>query len=285
MDENKDILDDINIDDLDEIIIINDDIDDDNCINDEFDNDVVDSAIDVDDSIILSQHKIEGKHSLKFDTIFKGSKTEDNQDADLILYTKESIEVERVSFYYEESINNENYIRTKHLKEVIYDVLKKHTDIKFTNNRRKPSRDDFNRYFSVLKRELKKENYTNIDIFNELSVYFSDNLFNMFKLLNTKWRNEILKELQEHIGKNNNPKEIINRNIYEGTELEFLWIDADGNEKMITGVVIETNYEESMFKINSYESIYDISIKDVIKILNNTKFKYNLNRIEYIDFL
>jgi hypothetical protein len=163
--------------------------------------------------------------------------------------------------------------------------LKKHTDIKFTNNRRKPSRDDFNRYFSVLKRELKKENYTNIDIFNELSVYFSDNLFNMFKLLNTKWRNDILKELQEHIGKNNNPKEIINRNIYEGTELEFLWIDSDGNEKMITGVVIETNYEESMFKINSYESIYDISIKDVIKILNNTKFKYNLNRIEYIDFL
>jgi DNA-binding HxlR family transcriptional regulator len=57
------------------------------------------------------------------------------------------------------------------------------------------------------------------------SVYFSDNLFNMFKLLDNKWRNIIINELQDHIGKKAELKEIMNRNIYEGTEIEFMWID------------------------------------------------------------
>jgi len=141
-------------------------------------------------------------------------------------------------------------------------------------------------YYSLLKENLKDESFTNIELFNELAVYFSDNLFNMFKLLDNNWRNLIINELQDHIGKNKNSKEITNRNIYEGTEIEFVWIDDIlEEEKLITGVVLETNYDDSIFKVDSFEKIYMVKILDITKILNNTKFKYNLNKLNNIDFL
>ena len=133
---------------------------------------------------------------------------------------------------------------------------------------------------------LKDESFTNVELFNELAVYFSDNLFNMFKLLDNNWRNLIINELQDHIGKNQNSKDVTNRNIYEGTEIEFVWFDDMLEEdKLITGVVLETNYEDSIFKVDSFEKIYWVEILDITKILNNTKFKYNLNKLNNIDFL
>ena len=95
----------------------------------------------------------------------------------------------------------------------------------------------------------------------------------------------IIKELQEHIGKNANSKQITNRNIYVGTEIEFLWYDEFGEDKLITGVVLDTDYDKSTFKVDSYENIYNIPINLITKILNNTKFKYNLNKLNNIDFL
>lgn len=240
------------------------------------------------EDIVLSKHKIEGKHSLKYDSIFKGKKEDPLSEDDLdgfAFYHKESIEVDKSSNYYFESIDNENYIRTKLVKERVYAVLTEHTSLNFMNNRRKPSRTDFNQYYSLLKRNLESESFTNVELFNELAVYFSDNLFNMFKLLDNKWRNLIIKELQDHIGKNNNSKQIINRNIYEGTEIEFMWEDEFGEDKLITGVVLITDYDNSSFKVDSYENIYDIHISKITKILNNTKFKYNLNKLNNIDFL
>jgi hypothetical protein len=239
--------------------------------------------------IVLSKHKIEGKHSLKYDSIFKGKK-EDPVDEETMdgfsSYYKETIEVDKSSAYHTESIDNEVYIRTKLVKERVYEVLKENTNINFLNNRRKPSRVDFNSYYSLLKDNLQDESFTNIELFNELAVYFSDNLFNMFKLLDNNWRNLIINELQDHIGKNKNSNDITNRNIYEGTEIEFVWIDDIlDEEKLITGVVLETNYEESLFKIDSFERIYWIDINDITKILNNSKFKYNLNKLNNIDFL
>jgi hypothetical protein len=77
----------------------------------------------------------------------------------------------------------------------------------------------------------------------------------------------------------------MNRNIYEGTEIEFLWEDEFGIDKLITGVVLFTDYENSTFKVDSYENIYDIHISKITKILNNEKFKYNLNKLNNIDFL
>lgn len=275
----------IDEDDIDLDINIDDDID----IGD-IDDEIIDKVEVEDEGIILSKHKIEGKHSLKYDSIFKGKKEEpidEDDTSDLYSgYYKETIEVDRGSNYHLESMDNEVYIRSKLVKEKVYDILNEHTNINFLNNRRKPSRVDFNNYYILLKRELKDESFTNIELFNELSVYFSDNLFNMFKLLDNKWRNIIIIELQDHIGKNNNSKDITNRNIYEGTELEFFWIDnITEEEKIITGVVIETDYNNSKFKIDSYENVYNVNIKQITKILNNTKFKHNLNKLNNIDFL
>ena len=240
---------------------------------------------DSENDIVLSKHKLEGKHSLKYDSIFKGKKEDplDEDDMDgFALYHKESIEVDKSSNYYFESIDNESYVRTKLVKEKVYSVLSENTGLNFLNNRRKPSRVDFNEYFNLLKKHLDSESFTNIELFNELAVYFSDNLFNMFKLLDNKWRNQIISELQEHIGKTSNSKEVQNRNIYEDTEIEFEWEDEFGEPMIITGVVTETDYETSTFRVDSYENIYNIHLSDITKILNNNKFKNNLNKINNI---
>lgn len=241
------------------------------------------------DGVVLSKHKLEGKHSLKYDSIFKGKKEdpldEDEGTSSFENY-KDTIEVDRSSNYYFESIDNEKYIRAKQVKERVYEILESNTSINFLNNRRKPSRNDFNQYYNILKDGLQSESFTNVELFNELAVYFSDNLFNMFKLLDKKWRNMIILELQDHIGKNSSSKEITNRNIYEGTEIEFQWFDEFTEHSItITGDVIEVDYENSKFKVNSYERIYDVNLDMISKILNNTKFKYNLNKLNNIDFL
>lgn len=239
------------------------------------------------EDIVLSKHKIQGKHSLKYDSIFKGKK-EDPLDADepdgTAMYYKESIEVDKSSNYYFESIDNEQYVRAKLVKERVYVILSANTNLNFLNNRRKPSRVDFNNYYTLLRGNLQEESFTNVELFNELAVYFSDNLFNMFKLLDNKWRNLIISELQEHIGKTKTDKEIKNRNIYIGTEIEFKWVDL-GEEKIITGVVVDVNYQDSTFRVDSYENVYDVKLDSVIQILNNSKFKYNLNKLTNIDFL
>ena len=269
-DDDFDILIEIDDDDLD--ISDKDDISDEN----------------TEDDIVLSKHKVEGKHSLKYDSIFKGKKEDPLDEDDLdgfALYHKESIEVDKSSNYYFESIDNESYVRSKLVKERVYSVLSEHTELNFMNNRRKPSKIDFNQYFNLIKNELEGESFTNIELFNELAVYFSDNLFNMLKLLDNKWRNQIFKELQEHVGKTTNSKEVQNRNIYEGTEIEFEWEDEYGEPMIITGVVLETDYPTSTYKVDSYENIYSIHLSDITKILNNNKFKNNLNKLNNIDFL
>src|SRR5574343_116573 len=230
------------------------------------------------DEIVLSKHKVQGKHSLKYDSIFKGKKedplTELDSDA-TSMYFNENFEVDKSSNYHYESMDNESYVREKNLREKVYNVLANHTDIIFLNNRRKHSKSDFNQYYFLLKANLKEESFTNVELFNELSVYFSDNLFNMFKLLDPKWKNLIISELQDHIGKNPGSKDIKNRNIYIGTEIEF--VDIDGLH--ITGVVIETFYEESVYKVDSMEQIYEVELESITKIMNNNKFKYNLNKL------
>jgi len=272
--------------------------DDDVHLNDVIEIDENDLDLDLDlkpeepvDDVVLSKHAIQGKHSLKYDSIFKGKKEDPlSEDSPEMTGTSfnDSFEVDKSSHYWFESVDNENYIKGKRIKEKVYEVLSQNTDINFLNNRRKPSRVDFNQYYFLLKTNLKKESFTNIELFNELAVYFSDNLFNMFKLLDNKWRNLIINELQDHIGKQNYSHEILNRNIYIGTEIEFLGEDPTHMSEdliHITGVVVEANYEISNYKVNSYEKIYDVDLENITKILNNTKFKYNLNKLNHIDFL
>lgn len=238
------------------------------------------------DDVVLSKHKIQGKHSLKYDSIFKGKKEDVSEEDDVnTYYHNDKFEVDRGSVFYSESYENESYLRLKRVKERVYEVLSTKTTLNFLNNRRKPSRVDFNNYYLLLTIELDSEKFTNVELFNELAVYFSDNLFNMFKLLDNRWRNLIILELQDHIGKNTNSKEITNRNIYLGTELEFEHQDILGEAKLYTGVVVEANYDTSIFKIDSYENVYEVHISFITKILNNTKFKHNLNKLDNIDFL
>jgi len=282
--------------------IFNDEVSDDEISDDEIiiedsivDEEITDVVSDLveeefKEEVVLSKHTIHKKHSLNYDSIFKGKKenplTED--DYDTTTSFNETFEVDKSSIYWYESVDNENYIKEKRIKERVYDVLANHTDLNFLNNRRKPSRSDFNHFYFLLKTNLQDENFTNVELFNELSVYFSDNLFNMFKLLDNKWRNMIILELQEHIGKQNYSHEVRNRNIHIGTEVEFLHPDPyDLSEDLlhITGVVVEADYETSIYKIDSYERIYEITIESITKILNNTKFKYNLNKLNNIDFL
>ncbi len=269
----------------DDIINFDDEIIDDISISDE-DVDKVDESSDI-DNFSLSKHQIEGKHSLKYDTIFKGKKEEINEDEEMSFteINYETIELDKSSSYYSETNDNENYFRTKKLKEKVYEVLDEHTQVNFKVNRRKPSKVDFNSYICILKKNLSQYNFTNVEIFNELSFYFSDNLFNMFKLLDSYWKQEIIKELQEHIGKNNKSKEIRNRNIYESTEIEFEHIDVNGDKKIIQGIVKETDYNKNSFKVDSYENIYTVKLDEIVRIINNTKFKYNLNKLNNIDFL
>jgi hypothetical protein len=241
------------------------------------------------EDVVFSKHSIYGKHSLKYDSIFKGKREDPltEESAEMRSGYNENFEVDKSSHYWYESIDNENYVKEKRVKEKVYGVLSEHTDLNFLNNRRKPSRSDFNRYYFLLKTQLHEESFSNVELFNELAVYFSDNLFNMFKLLDNKWRNMIIDELQDHIGKQNYSNEIKNRNIYMGTEIEFLVDDPlePGDVIRVTGVVIETFYETSTYSVNSYEKIYEVKLEDVTKILNNTKFKYNLNKLNNIDFL
>jgi hypothetical protein len=130
-----DDLDDESSDEENELLSIDDDSDIDIIIEiDEEDLDLSDDKTEKveDDSdsgeeIILSKHKIEGKHSLKYDSIFKGKKedpvSEDELDG-FSAYYKETIEVDKSSIYHHESIDNESYIRGKLIKERVYEVLK-----------------------------------------------------------------------------------------------------------------------------------------------------------------
>jgi len=281
---NEDII--VTPDDEDNIDIVIEVSDDEDLSEEESEESDDDESSEETDDVVLSKHKIQGKHSLKYDSIFKGKK-EDLTEEDEVntYYHNDKFEVDRGSVFYSESYDNESYLRHKRVKERVYEVLSTKTTLNFLNNRRKPSRVDFNNYYLLLTVELDSERFTNVELFNELAVYFSDNLFNMFKLLDNKWRNLIILELQDHIGKNTNSKEITNRNIFLGTELEFEHQDILGEVKLYTGVVVETDYNNSLFKIDSYENVYEIHITFITKILNNTKFKHNLNKLDNIDFL
>lgn len=148
-----------------------------------------------------SKHKIKGKHSLSHDSIFKGKKKlgenspDDEFSQDFLVPKQENFDFDSSSAYHEETKDPEEYVRLKKLKEEIYVIIINKTDINIKNSRRKPGRVDFNKYYQVLVNNLDTSTYNFGEIFIELSFYFSDNIFNMFKLLDKKWGGKIIKEL------------------------------------------------------------------------------------------
>jgi len=152
---------------LDEVIEIEDDLDS-IIVDDEIIEDTTiasDEEIVVDESpaeVILSKHTINRKHSLSYDSIFKGKKEDPltEEESEHTSSFNETFEVDKSSIYWYESVDNENYIKEKRIREKVYDVLANHTDINFLNNRRKPSRTDFNHFYFLLKTNLQDENFT-----------------------------------------------------------------------------------------------------------------------------
>lgn len=144
-----------------------------------------------------NKHKREGKHSLKRDVIFYG-KANKKQDEDY--ETSESTstspcKMESGSLFEFEYRNNEEYVNQKQLSNDVLDVLSQYTQIDFTSNRRKPNKQTFNEYFILLLTHLKTK-YTYSELFVELAYYFTDNIFNIFKILDKKYATIIIKELK-----------------------------------------------------------------------------------------
>jgi hypothetical protein len=146
-----------------------------------------------------NKHKLDGKHSLERDILFTGKLEEkDENDPDYQSYQvfyNEEVSIETGSQYEYESMNNEDYVNDLHLEKDIFDLLSENTNLDFTQNRRKPKREDFNGYYNMLLKHLSGK-YTNCEIFVALSYYFTDNIFNMYKLLNKKHATNIIVELK-----------------------------------------------------------------------------------------
>lgn len=185
-----------------------DDSEDDDDIDSEDDDDKKESAAfnQKGETVEKSSHKKYKKHSLKYDTIFKGRKEvldEDGLDELDAMLVPDRIEIMQGTIVYEESRNPEEYNRLKKLTETVYDILLNHTELNFKKNRRKPSPKDFNRYFDIIKETVNDNSFSDCDIFVELSYYFSDNLFNMFKLLDPEKGSKIMQELEDYKNKKN----------------------------------------------------------------------------------
>lgn len=191
-------LDDI-ADDIDYVESIDDDIvSDDSNVSD--DDDTVDDDVDIMFKFNTNNHKIEGKHSLARDTIFKG-KVEDNNEQSEYFSTQDDFSLDglpiEVGTSYEfESKYNEEYIGRLNLSKDVYDLLSEKTGLDFSSNRRKPNRQSFNDYYKMLLDNIGKD-YTKSEIFVELSYYFTDNIFNMFKLLDKEYATQIIVELKQ----------------------------------------------------------------------------------------
>jgi len=151
-----------------------------------------------------NNHKLEGKHALSRDTIFKG-KVEDSGDQQEYDYNinqqedfnlNDGLPIEAGSSYEFESKHYEDYIDRLNLQRDIYDLLSDKTDLDFSSNRRKPNKQAFNDYYRMLLNNIGKE-YSKSEIFVELSYYFTDNIFNMFKLLDKEYATHIIVELKQ----------------------------------------------------------------------------------------
>ena len=207
LDENLDSLDNLeNLEEnLDELELIEDDIvqlESENVTESEMSDDELDD-VDIMFKFNTNNHKIEGKHSLKRDTIFKG-KIEDisEQSDEYFIYCQDEINIndglpiEVGSNYEYESKYHEDYINRNKLSTDVYKLLSDKTELDFSSNRRKPNRQAFNDYYRMLLENIGKE-YTKSEIFVELSYYFTDNIFNMFKLLDKEYATQIIIELKQ----------------------------------------------------------------------------------------
>jgi len=203
----KELKDTENLDELEEIDLdidpeIDEDESDDESADeseDESDENNEDDDIDIMFKFNTNNHKIEGKHSLKRDTIFKGKIEEEPEQHSYITEDyapSEGFPIEAGSAYEFESKHNDEYVNRLELSNDVYTLLQQKTSLDFTSNRRKPNRQAFNDYYRMLLDSLGRK-YSKSEIFVELSYYFTDNIFNMFKLLDKEYATQIIYELKQ----------------------------------------------------------------------------------------
>jgi len=142
-----------------------------------------------------NKHRQEGKHRLKRDTIFKGKLDKKPEEEGMEGFEQDDYGDISTFFDYE-SEQYSNNIEQNNLTKDVYEVLKEKTELDFKQNRRKPNKETFNNYYNLLLKELGFR-YTKSEIFVELSYYFTDNIFNMFKLLDKRPATIIIKELTQ----------------------------------------------------------------------------------------
>lgn len=193
------IEDDENLEGLDLEIAEESELDVDETESGESDDENVNDDIDIMFKFNTNNHKIEGKHSLKRDTIFKGKIEHKSQEHSYITedYSQsDGFPIEAGSAYEFESKHNDEYVSRLDLANDVYILLQNNTELDFTSNRRKPNRQAFNDYYRMLLNNLGKK-YSKSEIFVELSYYFTDNIFNMFKLLDKEYATQIIYELKQ----------------------------------------------------------------------------------------
>ena len=164
--------------------------------------DIEEDDVDIMFKFNTNNHKIEGKHALLRDTIFKGKIEDVTDQVDEYFNIQEDINIndglpiEIGSNYEFESKHNEEYVNRQKLAKDVNRMLSEKTELDFSSNRRKPNRQAFNDYYKMLIDNIGKE-YTKSEIFVELSYYFTDNIFNMFKLLDKEYATQIIIELKQ----------------------------------------------------------------------------------------
>ena len=191
-------------DEIDDIIV---DIDLETSIDDMLkyeDDTIIDTDIDsveIDDDVKKnSKHKEAGKHALKYDSIFKGKKDDTNLDEYFIESASKNnntFEPDSSSSYSFERDSPTEYTRLSQLKKDMYDIILDDIKLNLKSSRRKPSRNDFNKYYNKLVDSLDMNTYSYSEVFMEFAYYFSDNIENMFKMLDKKWGGKIAIELSK----------------------------------------------------------------------------------------
>jgi hypothetical protein len=184
--------------------------------NDDVEDEGIDNSINFDESesdldvyfkYSTNNHKLDGKHSLKRDTIFNGKLNEPsienfsyfvdfNVSEFNIKETGDIPMIERGSIFEDESRKGDELLNKKKLSEDVYHLLKTNTELDFNSPRRKPNKIIFNNYYKMLLLNIDKQ-YSKSEIFVELAYYFTDNIFNAYKLLDKKYAMSIIMELKE----------------------------------------------------------------------------------------
>jgi hypothetical protein len=146
-----------------------------------------------------NKHRQEGKHTLQRDTIFKGKLEEKQITPEGSEYSGNDSTSHNDSFKLfdvEFDSYTDDYLNQNNLTKDVFNILEQKTNLDFRQNRRKPNKETFNNYYNLLLKELGFR-YTKSEIFVELSYYFTDNIFNMFKLLDKRPATIIIKELMQ----------------------------------------------------------------------------------------